>query len=199
MRAYLIRHGATEANARRLYCGASDLPLTPEGAAELRRLRAAGGYPAAAGVRVYTSGLLRTEQTLALLFGPVPHTVLPALREMEFGAFEMRSYEELRARDDYQAWLSGDNEKNRCPGGESGEEMTARVTAEFSRLLARGEDFLAVFHGGPIAAVMARWFPRQGAGRYDWQPANGTGYWLDFNGDGRPLRYGKIPENNRMI
>ena len=53
--------------------------------------------------------------------------------------------------------------------------------------------------GGLDLAAMARWFPRQGAGRYDWQPANGTGYWLDFNGDGRPLRYGKIPENNRMI
>ena len=34
MRIYLIRHGKTEANERRLYCGSTDLPLSRQGAAE---------------------------------------------------------------------------------------------------------------------------------------------------------------------
>ena len=38
MRIYLIRHGKTEANERRLYCGSTDLPLSRQGAAELAQL-----------------------------------------------------------------------------------------------------------------------------------------------------------------
>ena len=35
MRLYLLRHGLTEANAKRLYYGKTDLPLSPEGRAQL--------------------------------------------------------------------------------------------------------------------------------------------------------------------
>ena len=38
MTIYLIRHGRTEANDRHLYCGSTDLPLSREGAEELRTL-----------------------------------------------------------------------------------------------------------------------------------------------------------------
>ena len=35
---YLIRHGKTEANARGLYCGSTDLPLSAEGRTQLEGL-----------------------------------------------------------------------------------------------------------------------------------------------------------------
>ena len=50
----LIRHGETDANRRRLYYGAADLPLLPEAVRALREKH----YPAAA--HYYTSGRLRT-------------------------------------------------------------------------------------------------------------------------------------------
>ena len=40
MKLTLIRHGITEGNARRLYYGAADIPLLPEGEEALRRLAA---------------------------------------------------------------------------------------------------------------------------------------------------------------
>lgn len=37
MRILLLRHGITEANEKHLYCGSTDLPLSPGGRAALRR------------------------------------------------------------------------------------------------------------------------------------------------------------------
>lgn len=191
-RVYLIRHGKTLANERLLYCGFTDLPLSEQGKADLRRLRCMMRYPQISGLHVYTSGLRRTEQTLEELWGPVPHTALPELREMNFGIFEMRCYKELGAVAEYRDWIAGDNEKNRCPGGESGEEMALRVTAAFHRLVRREGDCLMVIHGGPIAAIMASLFPKEARTRYDWQPSGGMGYRIDFDGE-RPGAWAAIP------
>ena len=176
MRLILIRHGRTRANDDYLYCGSTDLPLSDSGREELMRRRAEGGYPSAVGLRIYSSGLLRTEETLELLYKPLRHTVLPAMREMDFGRFEMHSYDQLKEDPVYRAWCDGDNEANVTPGGESGELMRARVLAALEELIGKGEDALIVTHGGPIAAVMAHLFPGEGKNRFDWQPKNGAGY-----------------------
>ncbi|MEA4965731.1 MAG: histidine phosphatase family protein [Oscillospiraceae bacterium] len=171
----LLRHGKTEANERFLYCGVSDLPLTAAGAEELRILRDTHRYPAKDGLTFFTSGLRRTEETLRILYGEVPHTASSDLREMDFGEFELQSYDVLRDTDSYQRWLTGDNCQNRCPGGESGQEMAARVLSAFRALPEQG-DLLLVLHGGPIAAILAALFPAEPKNRYDWQPRNGQGY-----------------------
>ena len=76
-----------------------------------------------------TSGMRRCNETLALLFGSVPYEVVRDFREIDFGAFEMKSYEMLKDEPAYQTWLSRDPEINPPPGGESGEQMTRRVLA----------------------------------------------------------------------
>ena len=38
----------------------------------------------------------RCEETLEILYGVLPHECVPAFREMDFGAFELRSYEEMK-------------------------------------------------------------------------------------------------------
>ncbi len=179
---HLIRHGDTEATERRLYYGSTDIPVSPKGYERLEQLRAMGGYPAADGLRIYTSGMLRTEQTLAALYGPAEHTALPEFREMNFGEFEMRGYEELKEMPEFVAWCSGDNNANLCPGGESGEIFERRVRKQFDQLLERGEDCLLVVHGGVISCILERFFPDEHKNRYDWQPEPGKGYTLDFSG-----------------
>lgn len=159
MKLTLLRHGITEGNRRRLYYGSTDLPLLQEGWEALEDLRAQGGYPTA--TRYYTSGMIRTEQTLLALYGPVSHEVLPGLREMDFGAFEMRSYEELEHDPAYLAWLEGDVEANLCPGGESGQRVTTRALEALAPLLAAGEDAVCITHGGVIGGLLAHWFPRE--------------------------------------
>ena len=168
---YLIRHGRTLANERHLYCGSTDLVLTEQGIEALKGL----SYTIRP-ERIITSGMKRTEQTLKVLFGDVPHEVDSRFREVDFGAFEMRSYEELKDQPDYQAWLTGDNMKNVPPNGESGEEMAQRVMAAFREVERTGMDTLIVTHGGVIAAIMAELFPGEGKNRYQWQPKPGHGY-----------------------
>lgn len=189
-RLYLLRHGLTQGNLAHLYYGSTDLPLCDAGLRQLAELRARGGYPSPEGMLVVTSGMLRTEQTLAALYGEIRHEQWPQLREMDFGAFEMHSYDELKTREDYQRWLSGDMPKNRTPGGESEREVISRVLQALTRLQSQERDVLAVVHGGTIVAIMQALFPEEGKNRYQWQPKPGFGYEIDM----KNLKYRMIPE-----
>ena len=174
---YLIRHGKTESNRKHLYCGSTDLPLCPEGIEALQGLHY-DIHPD----RILTSGMLRTEQTLSLLFGEVPHSPDPRFREIDFGAFEMQGYEDLKDRADYQAWISGDNHRNVPPGGESGEQMEHRVLAALEDIRSREGSTLILTHGGVIAMILSHLFPEEGRNRYQWQPEPGHGYAITDSG-----------------
>lgn len=177
MTIYLIRHGKTMANEAHLYCGSTDLPLSRLGIEELKRKQ----YKVSA-ERYLTSGMARTEQTLELLFGNVAHEREPRLREVDFGVFEMKSYDQLKEDPAYQAWISGDNEGNIPPQGESGRAMTRRVMEAFREIAQGEEDTVVVTHGGVIAAIMGELFPGEGKNRYTWQPKPGEGYALRDGG-----------------
>ena len=192
-RIYLIRHGMTIANQQKLYCGKSDLPLCPEGLSALRQMAARGGYPDPEGKRLITSGMQRTEQTLEALFGKREHEVQPAFREIDFGAFELQSYEQLREREDYQQWLEGDNARNRCPGGESGEDVANRVRPAFDALLKDGRDTILVTHGGVIATIMTDLYPDSTMDRYQWQGEHGKGWCVTFE-NGKPVKSEPLPD-----
>ena len=173
MTIYLIRHGKTEANEKRLYCGSTDLSLSETGRGELEQL-----HYNIKNVRFITSGMKRTNETLEILFGDVPFKTNTRFREVDFGIFEMRSYEELKDTLDYQAWLTGDNESNVPPCGESGLQMKQRVLAALSEIR---EDACIITHGGVIAAIMEQLFPDENKNRYEWQPQPGHGYAIEDN------------------
>ena len=121
----LLRHGRTKANEGHLYCGSTDWPLSEEGRKCLMQKRGVYGTEWES---FYTSGLIRTKETLEILFGEQKAAKEePNLREMDFGDFEGKSYEMLKDDPAYQEWISGDNERKICPGGESGEQMRVRV------------------------------------------------------------------------
>ena len=174
MTIYLIRHGRTEANEKHLYCGSTDLPLSDAGREDLQGIR----YDIK-NVRFLTSGMKRTDETLKILFGDVPYEADPRFREVDFGIFEMHSYDQLKDTPEYQAWLTGDNEANIPPKGESGAQMKKRVLQAFSEIR---EDTCIITHGGVIAAIMERWFPGEGRNRYQWQPKPGRGYRISAGG-----------------
>ena len=165
---YLIRHGRTVANEAHLYCGSTDLPLSPAGTEALKHLSYDVGD-----ARFVTSGMRRTNETLGILFGAVPYTEEPRFREVDFGIFEMKSYDALKDDPAYQTWLSGDNEANIPPLGESGNQMRLRVLEALEEIR---EDTVLVTHGGVIAAIMEALFPEEGKNRYQWQSAPGHGY-----------------------
>ena len=168
MTIYLIRHGKTEANEKHLYCGSTDLSLSVAGREELQNIR----YDIK-NVRFITSGMKRTNETLQILFGDVPYEVEPRFREVDFGIFELHSYDQLKDTPEYGVWLTGDNEANIPPQGESGVQMKERVLKAFSEIK---EDTCVITHGGVIASIMEYLFPNEGKNRYQWQPKPGCGY-----------------------
>lgn len=186
---YLIRHGETEANIKHIYCGSTDIPLSSTGIEKLqaRRDEEVMYRIRKSAEQFVTSGMIRTDQTLKLLFGDVDYKVEPRFREIDFGIFEMRSYYELKDTPEYQQWLAGDNEANVCPGGESGQQMEMRVMEAFKELQAflmdsADKNVVVVTHGGVIAAIMSNLFPGDGKNRFEWQPAPGHGYAICENG-----------------
>ena len=184
----LIRHGITEGNKRSLYYGRTDLPLQQEGIDALEKSAQEMIYPAAQ--HYYTSGMLRTEQTFAVLYGEQAHGTLAGLREMDFGDFEMRTYEELRQDVAFMLWSDQNIATNVCPNGESFELLQKRALAAIGSVLERGEDTVCVVHGGVISCMMVKWFP--GGTFRDYMPQPGTGWQVEFEG-GKPTGFKKVP------
>ena len=174
MTIYLIRHGKTEANEKHLYCGSTDLPLSETGKRELCKL----SYTIP-NVHFLTSGMRRTNETLQILFGNATYATDPRFREVDFGDFEMRSYEQLKDTPAYQTWLAGDNHANIPPNGESGAQMKERVLQAYAEIQ---EDTCIITHGGVIAAIMAHLFPAENKNLYQWQPKPGHGYIITQTG-----------------
>ena len=172
---YLLRHGLTAYNAEKRYQGRGDIPLSPEGVAELRR---AEFDPA----RVYITPLKRTRQTAEALFPQAELVPVAGLQEMDFGHFEGRNYIEMEHDPEYRAWVDSNCEAP-CPGGERKADFSARVCAAFSELadnaLANGEERLVILaHGGTQMSVMERYaLPKKQY--YEWCGPNAGGFVLD--------------------
>lgn len=185
MKLYLIRHGLTAANQQRLYYGATDVPLCDAGVQGILKRREQGLYPSPEGLKLYTSGLARTEQTLALIYGEVPHEALLGFAEMDFGAFEMHSYEELKENPDYLRWIEDQTGTVFCPGGENNNQALDRFVKALAHLRHKDQDALIITHGGVIARLMGWLFPGEPRHFYQWQPQAGEGYLLKWDAEGR--------------
>ena len=82
---YLLRHGLTQDNQEKRYQGRRDVPLCPQGLAQLRRADFAPKT-------VMITSLQRTRQTAEVLFPDAELVVADGLKEMDFGVFEGRNY-----------------------------------------------------------------------------------------------------------
>jgi broad specificity phosphatase PhoE len=133
----LLRHGATEWNALARMQGRRDLPLSTAGRNEVAGWR----LPAtvARDARWVSSPLARAIETAEVL-GCAHPLVEPALTEMDWGAWEGRTHDELRAQFGEEFTR---NERLgldfRPPGGESPRDVVTRVTRWLSTVAATGE------------------------------------------------------------
>ncbi|MDN6296485.1 MAG: histidine phosphatase family protein [Halomonas sp.] len=167
-----VRHGMTFWNLERRYQGQRDIELAfPEAEAALERLRLALGDERFA--LIYSSDLTRCRQTLewsgAVENSGVTPVFEPRLREIDFGDYEGKTYDELKDRPDYRAWIDSVGEQ-RIPGGENGADLRARLDAWLGDVAyaahqaasgtgapdGRPLKVLAVAHGGVIRELRRR-------------------------------------------
>ncbi|MFO7562243.1 MAG: histidine phosphatase family protein [Enhygromyxa sp.] len=165
----LVRHGETVGQSSiRLY-GSTDVALAPEGEAQL----AATGR-SLAGRRfdaVFTSPLCRARRSAEVMLESLGHPSIaieevPGFREIDFGAWEGWTWDEVRERDpENHARWAREGASFCFPGGEVRAEFVERVqlatgpTIE-ARFAAGAGAILAVVHKGVIKAIAARMLGR---------------------------------------
>lgn len=152
-RFWWVRHGPTHARGM---VGWTDLPADLSDTAALGRLDAL--LPAEA--VVISSDLARARATADAIAGRRPRLPDdPALREINFGRWELRRFAEVEAEDaDLIRAFYEQPGTVRAPEGECWDETCARVSAAADRLAAahEGRDVVVVAHFGAILTQLQR-------------------------------------------
>lgn len=147
---FLVRHGETAWTISRQHTGVTDLPLTPQGEAEARRL--GERLERLTFAAVLTSPLRRAVRTCELAGFGAAAEVEPDLTEWNYGAYEGRTSAEIHGeRPDWQLFRDG------APGGESPEQVGARADRVICRVRAIEGNTLLFSSGHFLRVFAARW------------------------------------------
>ncbi len=168
-----LRHGETNPNRQRRYCGHLDPPLNEKGRcqAEAAAARLAVVEPVA---QVVASDLLRARQTAEPLLRQLSTAtmqVTPLLRELSFGEWEGLTYGEIYSQNPQalHRWLS-DPVRRSPPGGETMTQMGSRLDRWLHEILRHaGTEMrvIAVTHGGPLRWFISRYLKQDPASFWD--------------------------------
>jgi len=174
---YVIRHGETPWNVTGRYQGQLDPPLNEKGR---RQAQATAAKLTSVGFEaIYSSDLARARQTAAALAEKtgLPVSLDPRLREIHQGDWQGVLIDDIRAG--WRAELDGwENRPWKCPppGGESLQQMQARLFAAVDEIIVRNpRTKVAVFsHKLPIALLKIRWQGHPAGQIWSLLPANGA-------------------------
>jgi broad specificity phosphatase PhoE len=157
-RLWLIRHAEVELRYQKTFGGRINMNLSSRGRAQAESLAEfLRGKPFDA---IYASPMKRVRQTLAPLLkngAPAP-TILPGLREVDFGDWTGYNWEEVRTKFGVHPydWLD-EIELGAVPNGETGVGFRARVESCLFKVIRRHPGGTAVIfcHGGVIRMMLA--------------------------------------------
>jgi len=152
-----IRHGETQWNSEGRIQGRASVPLSAQGCAELKAVRAPAMLRTS---RWHVSPLLRAIETARIL-GPGAFRIEPHLSEMHWGEWQGETLRDLRDR--YGTAMQENEDRGlhfRPPGGESPAEVQERLKSWFRDIAAPGRPVTALTHKGVIRAALAL--------AYDW-------------------------------
>lgn len=184
----LIRHGKTPSNREHRYLGVTEETLSGEGRKQLEILAEKDILKKP--WLLFISPMLRCQESAGILFPGRKAYPIEEWREMNFGAYEGKNYEDLKNDSYYQKWIDS-NGTLPFPEGESQqeyikrchrglltatkiiEEKIAREVAENQIAESQPRNITAVVHGGTIMALL---HILAGGNYFDYQVKNGGGY-----------------------
>ena len=144
---YVVRHGQTEWSSNGRHTSVTDLDLIPSGVEQAEALRERLD-PTDFGL-VLSSPRLRARRT-AELAGFTDLETDDDLVEWDYGEFEGLTSSQIRERwPGWRIWFNG------CPGGESADEVRARLTRVVARVRASGVERAICFGHGHASRVLA--------------------------------------------
>ncbi len=146
----LVRHGETEWSRTGRHTGRTDVPLTESGRAGARTL--AARLAGRRFERVLTSPLARAVETCRLAGLGDRAEQRAELMEWDYGEYEGMTTPEIKAeRPGWQLWRDG------CPGGETADDVGARVDPLVAELTDGRGDTAVFAHGHVLRSLGARW------------------------------------------
>lgn len=155
---WLLRHPEPVASVRGRCYGSLDVALSEGGMRQARAMaRILSAEPLAA---IYASPRQRCRQAAEMIAGGRARSVetMEAFRELDFGEFEGRTYDEIAASHPelYRRWMERPTEVQ-FPGGESFALMRIRVLDGLRQVRTRhdGESVALVTHGGVARIILA--------------------------------------------
>lgn len=180
----LIRHGKTLSNLEHRYLGVTEEALSGEGRKQLEILAEKDILKKT--WLLFISPMLRCQESAGILFPGRKAYPIEEWREMNFGAYEGKNYEDLKNDSYYQKWIDS-NGTLPFPEGESQQEYIKRchrgllaVTKIIQKEIAENQiaesqprNITAVVHGGTIMALL---HILAGGNYFDYQVKNGGGY-----------------------
>jgi broad specificity phosphatase PhoE len=157
-RLWLIRHAEVALRYQHTFGGRIDMNLSARGRAQAGKL--AEFLRGKTFDAIYASPMKRVQQTLAPLLKNGAHapTILPGLREVDFGDWTGFNWEEVRKKFGVHPydWLD-EIELGAVPNGETGVQFRARVESCLFEIIRRHPiGTAAIFcHGGVIRMLLA--------------------------------------------
>jgi broad specificity phosphatase PhoE len=155
VRLFLIRHGVTEWNRDRRYCGSRDIGLSREGRSQAKLL--SDSFSAGRFDKIYCSDRKRATQTARILFKKAKIIPKRGLREIGFGVLEGLRHEEIIVKysSAYEKWLN-DPFVNNISRAEPMHGFKKRVESVLSKIirLNSGKTVAVVCHGGVIGIFL---------------------------------------------
>ena len=167
MKLYVVRHCSTVRSEQKIFCGRTDLPLSPRGEQEAERLSALGLSPDV----ILSSPLLRARQTAeAIAGGHIPILFDKRLRERDFGDFEGTCC----SRPDGKQYRR--NMDLKYPNGESYLDVAARTYPFLDEVRARfaGKTLCLVSHGSACRVIRSYFVEMTDAEFYSYSQPNGA-------------------------
>jgi probable phosphoglycerate mutase len=153
--AFLVRHGANDLLGRAIAGRQPGVPLNATGGAQAERL--GRRFQNQMITAIHCSPQDRTRETaepIAKRLG-LDIEIVPALDEIDFGAWTGLELDKLALRPDWQRW-NAVRSNSRAPGGETMLEVQARVVGHIEKLGEQGDDgaYILVGHADPIKSAL---------------------------------------------
>ncbi|MHB8695462.1 MAG: histidine phosphatase family protein [Solirubrobacteraceae bacterium] len=166
-RVVTVRHGETEWSQSGQHTSFTDLPLLPIGRERATKL--AEPLSQWSFELVLCSPLRRARETCELAGFGEEAVDVEELREWNYGEYEGLTTPQIRElRPDWVLWRDG------CPGGESPDDVRARVDSVLTRLEELTGDVVVFAHGHILRVLAARWIGLEvrGGGRLVLSPGS---------------------------
>lgn len=157
-RLLLVRHGITEANSTRRFCGHSDVELSEAGYQQAEKLR--DRLVTEKIDAVYSSDLKRAVATAEVISSGRKMDIVtcPELREMNYGEAEGLTFQEIgQLYPEVAGSIRNFNLQLEFPGGENFEAFIERTSKFLDRLdkYEPSHTILIVSHNGPLKVLVS--------------------------------------------